>query len=92
MPSPLDEVVQLFMAPSADDPHEFSAGVKAITLRIPTERMYWIEALAEDAELSRNAMIGHLVKVGLNAVLGALPDGIRQGVEENVAARAEGSV
>ncbi len=91
MPSPLDEVVQLFSVPP-QEVEEYTNGVKSITLRISMERVLWIEALAEYAELSRNGMIGHLVKVGLSAVLGALPLPIREEVEQSVAARAEGNI
>ncbi len=88
MPSPAQEVAGLFIYP--DEPDE--GPLRTITLRVPSGRLAWIDALAKNADRSRNAMAGQLLRVGISAVLGELPDAVREEVESAVIELIEGDV
>lgn len=80
MPTPAQEVANLFHYP--DEPDE--GPLRTITLRVPSGRLAWIDALAKNADRSRNVMAGQLLRVGISAVLGELSDDVRSGVESDV--------
>ncbi len=86
MPSPAQEVAGLFLFP--DEPDE--GPLRTITLRIPSGRLAWIDALAKNADRSRNVMAGQLLRVGISAVLGELPDPVREDIEQSVLVHLEG--
>ena len=84
---PIDEVVRLFSVKPEDVP-DFDLGIRTMTIRVPVERLFWIDAMADHAELSRNGMVGKLLTFGIQSVLAQLPDEIRESIESDVADKA----
>jgi hypothetical protein len=80
MPSPLEDVLSMFVARS-DEPAEPDTW-HVTTFRLPKSQLSWVDALSAQAEVSRSAMLVELVRVGLSELLGALPDEVRAEVEQ----------
>ena len=87
MPSPAEEVARLFFQTEEDDEHDDRAGIAAFSVRAPASRLAHIDAMARHASVSRNEMANELLRVGISAVLAALPDPIRDEIYEDVAER-----
>lgn len=85
MPSPLDEVVKLFVVTEEEEQPPEVPGVSAFTSRVPHSLLARIDAMAEHAQVSRNEMVNHLLRVGVSQVMAALPDVIRDDIEESFA-------
>lgn len=77
-----DDVFKVFFKPKEE------AGappvLKAITVRLPQVTYDYLEAMAEHADMSRNAMAVQLIQWGENFALGQLPDEIRDEIGEQV--------
>lgn len=83
------EVFDVFLRPADDDDlHEM--GLKAITVRAPSSLVNFIEVLAEQAELSRNAMAVQLIRWGISSAMAQLPDELRESIEQELIGLAEG--
>lgn len=87
MPSPADEVAQLFMRTAHDEEEDERASVVAFTVRVPAARLAHITAMALHADVSRNEMTNELLRVGISSVLASLPDEIRDELHEDIADR-----
>jgi hypothetical protein len=83
------EVASLFLRSDTGDEEDAAAGVKSITIRVPVGRLAFVDSMAEQAGVSRNVMANHLLGVGVGAVMGELPDVVRDEVEAGVLARME---
>jgi len=90
MPSPVEEVVRLFMRSADDDEQDDREGISAFSVRSPTSRLAYIDAMATSAGVSRNEMANELLRVGISQVLASLPDDIRSDIADGVFDRTEG--
>lgn len=70
----------MFLSPSDEERGPESWHVT--TFRLPKSQLAWVDALAAQAEVSRSAMLVELVRVGVSELLGALPDEVRDEVEQ----------
>lgn len=86
MPTPAEEVARMFWRHEGEEPDE-DGPVKSFSVRLPGSQLAWIDSLASAAELSRNAMANHLLRVGISAVLAHLPDPVRDDVDADVIQR-----
>jgi hypothetical protein len=89
MVSPAEEVARLFYRVPGEDPEDESP-LRTVTVRLPESRLVWIDAMAEEADLSRNAMLVNLLRVGVSSVMGSLPDEVREIIEENINFKLQG--
>jgi predicted transcriptional regulator len=55
--------------------------VRRFVVRLPSNTVAYVDALAEHGGRSRNFMISQLLIVGVQAVIDALPDGERESVQ-----------
>ena len=82
MPSPAEEVAQMFFKSEVEDAEV--EGVSPFSVRAPDSRLAYIDAMASHAGVSRNEMANELLRVGISAVLAALPDLIRDELQQAV--------
>lgn len=82
------EVVNLFLQNDEGPPDEVD--IRSVTVRMDSERLAYIDSMAEHASVSRNAMANHLLSLGIGQVMGELPDPIREDVEAGVHDRLSG--
>mgnify|MGYP003377368205 CR=1 FL=1 len=76
------EVANLFLE-ETDDPESVTPP-RVMTIRLPSGRVLYVDSMAREAGVSRNAMVNHLLGVGIGAVMAELPDTIRDEIEEDV--------
>ena len=55
--------------------------LKGFSVRTSASRLAYLDVMAENAGVSRNRMVNELLRVGMDAVLGELPDVIRGDIE-----------
>jgi hypothetical protein len=84
---PVDDVAGMF---TKNDVAEAAGVLRAITVRLPVDRLCMIEAMASYAETSRSVMVNQLLKAGISAVLGVLPSQVREDIVSDAAERFEG--
>lgn len=90
MPSPVEEVVRLFLHTAEDDDADEREGISAFSVRSPSSRLAYIDAMATVAGVSRNEMSNELLRVGISTVLASLPDDVRADIADGVLDRTDG--
>jgi hypothetical protein len=79
--SAAEEVASLFVRDAP--PPDAAADLRQISQRLPVQTLARIDALAEHAELSRNAMVLELLRVGIASVQSCLPPVVLDEVNES---------
>jgi hypothetical protein len=83
---PVHDVAGMF---TRNDQAEAAGVVRGVSLRISTERLALIDAMASYAETSRNVMVNQLLKAGISAVRDQLPAVINDEISSDAADRLE---
>jgi hypothetical protein len=85
MPSPAEELARLFYKEVHDDDEaDPLSGNFSFSCRVPIDLVIKIDCLAAHSELSRNAMANELLRVGISSLFAALPDPIRDEINESI--------
>lgn len=85
--SAIDEVARMFYQADDDEAADAFGGLSAFTVRVPVERKCTIEAMAASAKVSRNEMVSQLLRAGIEAVMSALPDSVREDIYADITDR-----
>jgi|ERR1700709_2518487 len=56
--------------------------VKGFSIRTSVSRLAMLDVMASNANVSRNRMANELLRLGMDAVLGELPDELRTDIEQ----------
>lgn len=84
---PVEDVAGMFFR---NDEAEASGAVRSVTVRLTSERLAMVDAMAEYAECSRNVMANQLLKAGISAVLSQLPSEMVDEIKHDALERTEG--
>jgi hypothetical protein len=87
------EVASLFFVTDPDEIAKIKIDpLKSCTVRMPVRLLALVDAMAENADLSRNVMVNKLLSVGIGSVLGQLPDEVREEIERDHDKNMRGAV
>jgi hypothetical protein len=77
-----EDVFQVFLKPDKED--DAPVVLKTTSVRMPSTLLAYIDAMAEKADLSRNAMCVQLLTWGVSFAMAELPDDIRHEIGVSV--------